>query len=295
MNTLNKTLVISTSANNTMGYKKIKSCGTLNPHKNADQNLMKYQSRILILLMMFTMATLEVQGQSTSKDDLIKEAGEKFEAGDEERALQLYEEVLEMDPEHFEALWNASIMHAREGYRKEDESDQEEWFQKAVDLAEKAVEYHPEKGHSHYALAVAKGRLSVLKGTRDRISVAHEIRDHLQKASEYEPEFAPIWHLWGVWHSDVANISSAERAAASLISEGIPDADNETAEEYLKKAIELDSEHILFRLDLARHYLEIGEAEKAKETLQKLLDLEPQTKDDPGKLNEAKELLEDLG
>lgn len=256
---------------------------------------MKYLFILLSLLLLLPLAHHEIYAQSSSKDDIIKEAEDKFNNAEEIEALQLYEEVLEMDPEHFEALWNASVLHAREGYRKEDESDQEEWFQKAVDLAEKAVEYHPEKGHSHYALAVAKGRLSVLKGTRDRISVAHEIRDHLQKASEYEPEFAPIWHLWGVWHSDVANISSAERAAASLISEGIPDGDNETAEEYLKKAIELDSEHILFRLDLARHYLEIGEDEKAKETLQKLLDLEPQTKDDPGKLDEAKELLEDLG
>lgn len=125
--------------------------------------------------------------------------------------------------------------------------------------------------------------------------MAHEIREHLEKAAEYEPDFAPVWHLWGVWHSDVANISSAERTAASLISEGIPEADNETAEEYLKKAIELDDEHILFRLDLARHYLEIGEDEKAKEVLEKLIELEPQTKDDPGKLDEANELLENLG
>ena len=250
---------------------------------------------LLLVLFMFTITAVEVYGQSSSEEELIKQAAEKFEDGDEERALELYEEVLEKDPEHYEALWNASVLQAREGYRKEDESEQEEWFQKAVEFAEKAVEHHPDKGHSHYALAVAKGRLSVLKGTRDRISMAHEIREHLEKAAEYEPDFAPVWHLWGVWHSDVANISSAERTAASLISEGIPDADNETAEKYLKKAIELDDEHILFRLDLARHYLEIGEDEKAKEVLEKLIELEPQTKDDPGKLDEAKKLLEDLG
>lgn len=256
---------------------------------------MKNQYGFLFLLMIFTIIAVEGYGQSASEDELIKEAGEKFENGDEKRALQLYEEVLEIDSEHYEALWNASILYAREGYRKEDESEQEEWFQKAVDLAEKAVEHHPDEGRSHYALAVAKGRLTVLMGTRDRISIAHEIRDHLRKASEYEPEFAPIWHLWGVWHSDVANISSAERAAASLISEGIPDADNETAEKYLKKAIELDNDHILFQLDLAHHYLEIGSDEKAKEVLEKLIELEPRTKDDPGKLDEAKKLLEDLG
>lgn len=70
---------------------------------------------LLLVLFMFTITAVEVYGQSSSEEELIKQAAEKFEEGDEERALELYEEVLEKDPEHYEALWNTSILHAREG------------------------------------------------------------------------------------------------------------------------------------------------------------------------------------
>lgn len=227
-------------------------------------------------------------------EELVEKASEKFDRGEEEESLELFLKVLEADSENYDALWNTSIIYARMGFRLDNESEMEEHFEIAKEYAEKAKEYHSNKGRSYYAYAVAIGRMTELMGTRDRIRAAHDIEENISKAAELEPDYAPIWHLYGVWHSDVANVSRAERMAARLVSGGLPDGSNEKAEEYLKKAIEMDEKSILFRMDLARHYIETGEIEKAEKVLEKILEMEAITKDDPEKLEEAKELLDNL-
>ncbi len=228
-------------------------------------------------------------------EDLLNRAEEKFENKDEQGALELYLQVLDKDSENYEALWNASLNYSRIGFRFDDEEDQERYFEKAIELAEKSLELYPEKGKPHYVKAVALGRMADLISTRDRISTAHDIRDYADKAIELDPNYAPAWHLLGVWHSEVANVGRAERTAARFISQGIPDgASNETAEEYLEKAIDLDPDNIITRLDLARHYLRAGEDEKAIPVLEEILDMEPIYKDDPEHLEEAEELLSNL-
>lgn len=248
---------------------------------------------IVLILISVTPYVLNAQSSDNIKEKLER-AEKKFQNGDEEKSLNLYLEVLDSEAENYKALWNSSLIYARMGFRMENESDQKEYFNKALEKAEKVMEYHDDKGHSYYVYAVAIGRMTDLMGSRDRVRAAHDIEKALEKAVELIPDYATVWHLYGVWHSDVANVSRAERVAARLISGGVPDASNEKAEKYLIKAIEMDEESILFKLDLARHYLEIGEDEKAKPVLEEIIEMEAKTKNDPNKLEEAKELLKEI-
>jgi tetratricopeptide (TPR) repeat protein len=229
-----------------------------------------------------------------SSADSLDRAGDLFRTGDEQQGLDLYLDILEDYPENMEALWNTAVIYARMGYRQSDEEDQKEYYDKALDAAEKALEYHPDSGYAHYAMAVAKGRMTEVLDTDDKIESSNEIRNHLQNATEKLPQFAPVWHLYGVWHSDVANVSGIGRAAAGLFGEGLPDASNEKAEMYLKRAISLRSDNILFRLDLAKHYLKNDREDEAREVLANLLSLEPRMKGDENLLQEAQEMLQDL-
>jgi len=154
---------------------------------------------------------------------VVEKASEKFDRGEEEESLELFLKVLEADSENYDALWNTSIIYARMGFRLDNESEMEEHFEIAKDYAEKAKEYYSDKGRSYYAYAVAVGRMTELMGTRDRIRAAHDIEENISKAVELIPEYAPVWHLYGVWHSDIANANRAERAAARLVSVGLPD------------------------------------------------------------------------
>lgn len=247
---------------------------------------------ILLFLNMHSSVLAQLSSLSSEEIELILEvASEKFDSGYEEESLELFLRVLEADSKNYDALWTISIIYSRIGYRLNSGSEMEEYFEKAKSYAEKAIEYHSDKGRSYYVYAVALARLTDMMSKRDRIRAAHEIKENVEKAIEIEPDYAPFWHLYGVWHSDVANVSRVDRMAARFISGGVPRASNEKAEEYLKKAIQMDEERILFRMDLAKHYTEVGENEKAVEVLEKIREMKARTKFDDGKFEEVEKLL----
>ncbi len=229
-----------------------------------------------------------------SVDELLQEATELKEAHDEKGALERYLQVLEAEPEHYDALWNASLLHSTIGFRFDVEDRQVEYYERAQELAEKATELYSDRGHPYYVMAVAKGRMADHVGVNRRIELGHIIGELAEKAVELMPDHAPSWHLYGVWQSEVANVSRAERVAARFISGGLPDGSNELAEEFLKKAKGLDGESIIIRLDLARHFMRSGQDDKAIPVLEELLELEPRLIDDPQFLQEAEEYLRDL-
>lgn len=234
------------------------------------------------------------QFRSDSVEELLIEAEYLKYKNDEQGSLNTYLKILELDSGNYEALWNASLLCSTIGYRLDDSAKQKEYFKMAVDHAEKAVIAHPDRGHPYYVMAVAKGRMTMVVGTRQRIVLSHEIEDNILKAIDLMPDYARSWHLYGVWQSEVANVSRGERIAARFISKGLPNGSNSKAEEYLFNSIAIDSNNILSRFDLARHYLRIKQKEKAIPVLKELLELKPQTQDDPDYLEEARELLDDL-
>ena len=215
---------------------------------------------------------------------------------EEKRALEGYLDVLKEDPEHYEALWNASQLYTVIGNRQEDETDQKKFYNKAKGLARKALDRYPDKGHPYFVMAMTKGRMSKLAGIRERIQLAHAMEEYIQHAVRLMPDHAASWHLYGIWQSEVANVSRAERIGARLISRGLPDGTNEKAEEFLEKAMELNSDSILIRLDLARHFIRSNQEDRAIPVLEQLLerDLPITWKDDPNHLETAQALLQDL-
>lgn len=258
-----------------------------------------YTTALLFSIIALSCGSLSaVSIDSTQNDNevekMLKLADEKHMSGDEMESLQIYGEVLERDANNLQALWNSAVLYAKMGYRKDDEEKKRECYEKAMKMAENAKKYHSDNGHSYYAYAVALGRMTTIMDTNDRIEASHEVKTNIQKAVEMMPEFAPAWHLFGVWHSDVANVSPVVKAATGLFSEGLPDASNEKAEEYLEKAVKMEPENILFNLDLAKHLLEVDKDQRAKEVLEKITGLEPKMKDDPSYKKEAKKLLSEL-
>ncbi|MDZ7754959.1 tetratricopeptide repeat protein [Rhodohalobacter sp.] len=252
---------------------------------------------IYLIVILFLMMSVNSLAQSESEiDSLQTKAEEKFNEGDEKESLDLYLEILKRDSTHYDALWNASLINSRLGYQLGDDKEKKqlEYYNEALDLADKAIEHHGDKGHSYYVKAVALGRWGELQDTETRIKTSHKIKENVEKAADMIPNYAPVWHLYGVFHSDVANISGAEKFAANLISKGVPDASNKKAEEYIKKAIEMMPESILFRLDLAKHYLKVDDEERAKKVLEEITGMDVTLPNEGQLKEEAAKILEDL-
>ncbi|MDR9419277.1 tetratricopeptide repeat protein [Gracilimonas sp.] len=233
---------------------------------------------------------------SPSIDSLTSKASVYFDEAREEKALKTYLSVLNQKPQNFEALWHTSLLYARIGFRMNSKKEMEDYYNESLSYAEKTLKLYPDRGYTHFVYAIAQGRLSDISGASKRIEKSHIIKKHAIKATELLPDYAPAWHLRGIWNSEVANISSAERFAAGVFSQGIPeDASNEKAEEYIKKAIELNPEQVIrFKLDLARHYNRSGQKEKAIEALKEVVQENPRNPIDEWNMERAKQLLKEL-
>lgn len=249
---------------------------------------------IAILLFLAVSASHSYGQSGESIQQLLDKAHNYFQNAEEEKSLDTYLDVLDKDPDNHEALWNASVIYTLIGYRSDDIATKQEYLDKALNLADKAVELYPDKGHSHYARAVALGRMTKFMSNRDRARTAHKIKESIEIAAELIPEEALVWHLYAVLHSDVANVSRMERFAARVIAGGIPDGSNEKAEEYFHKSLELNPHHVLTRMDLAKHYMETGQKEKARLVLKDVTEMKPLAKGDPRLIERAKTMLDGL-
>jgi len=250
---------------------------------------------ISLFIFAFLLALNPYSDPENDIEEMLKQASERIESADEDGAMSLYNEILEEKPDQMEALWNLSVLYAQRGFRTDNSSDQESDYESADKHADKCLEAHPEKAPCHFAKALVVGRIADISGTRDRIRKSGEVKEHADKAIELDPEFYRTYHLLGVWHSEVANLSRSERMAARTFFGGLPEgASNEESEKSFKKALEMNPESILIHLDFARHYQRTGEDEKAIELLEKIGDLEPKLIDDEKYKEEAQELLNEL-
>jgi tetratricopeptide (TPR) repeat protein len=261
---------------------------------------MSYLFYILSLLIV-TVSSLPPAGlaqTSGSSDSTISSqltiARDLHMSGEEQTSLNIYNDVLSKDPDNINALWNAAVLHAKIGHRQSSKRYMSRHYKIAQYLSERAVRNHPESGYAYYAMAVSTARMTELMGPGGKLDASRKVKENIEKASELIPDFAPVWHLYGVWHSDVANMSGVARKVAGLFSGGIPDASNDKAEEYLKKATLMDEDNILFHIDFAKHYLKVDRRSDARDLLLEILNMEPHMKDDPGYIEEAEQLLNDI-
>ncbi len=244
-----------------------------------------------VIIMLFFAGSASAQMMT---GDLSK-ANELFDQGKEEKALDKYLDVLDISPTNYEALCQASLLYARIGNRQDEYEKKKEYFNKAKDYAKKALNVDSTDAESNYVMSVAMGRMALIVGARERVKASKDIRKYAQRALDYEPEHAGAWYVMGRWHYKVANLNFAERSAANLLFGGAPEgASNQKAIECFEKAVQYRPDYMLYPFELAETHRKLGNSDKAKKYYKKVVEMEPETPDDPGMKKEARDHLEDL-
>ncbi len=233
--------------------------------------------------------------QSSDAPLLVKQGKDLLAQTKEEDALEKFKGALKSDPNNYEAAWHASLMCSRIGNRQADENKKKEYFVVAKQYAVKSLKLNPADAESNFVMAVAMGRMALISGSKDKVAASRDIKNYADLAIKYNPNHAGAWHVLGKWNYEVANLNFAERAVANSLFGGLPEgADVKTAIDCYNKAISLDSENVLFYLDLAKAYQNIELDPKANETLKKALTLKPKVKDDNNYLLQCKKMLDDI-
>lgn len=258
---------------------------------NAKYVIMARKS-FLFVLGLFVIPFLTIAQSSQSA--LEQKADSLYDRFEETQALDLYNEILETHPDNYKALWRASFLYSRIGNRQSDKDRQKSYFNKAIDLAQRALEVDSTDSQSNFVMAVAMGRKALISGAKERVAASRDIKRYAERAIKFDSTNAGAWHVLGRWNLKVANLSWIERVAANTLFGGIPKASNKKAEQYIKKAIALNNKYILYHHDLARVYKEMGEDKKAISACQTALNIPNLTPDDPQLKKECRELINDL-
>ncbi len=138
-----------------------------------------------------------------ASDELIREANQLLVEYKDAEALHKFEEVLVVDPAHYEALQKISLLHSRIGLRYLDESRKSEHFVLAKTFAEKALKVNQAGAEANYVMALAISNLSFVSSPKTRILYLKEIKSYLDQALAINSNYADAWQLLGRWHYKV--------------------------------------------------------------------------------------------
>ena len=191
-----------------------------------------------------------------SAEDEIRLGVAAREARTPQVALEHFRAALALDSASYEARWRAAEALMDMGKQTPDSvksADRDSIYADAERYARRAVELSPDSADGHYALAAAIGRASLTKSKKERVRRAGEVRAEALRALDIDPSHHKADHVLGRWNAEIMRLSGFQRFFAKTFLGGkiFNAASWDSAEVYMKKAVELSPNTIYDRLELA--------------------------------------------
>ncbi len=245
----------------------------------------------VVLTIMFACQVSLAQNNSTV-NELLQKADSLKKGFHEKEALKTYLQVLDKDSTNYKAVWNASYYYSRVGNRFADKSQKEDYFQKAKELAKRALRLRTDDAYSNFVMSVAMGRIALIASAKNRVAASNDIKHYVDKAISEDSSLAEAWYVLGRWNYKVDNLNFAERLAANVLFGGLPKgASTQKAIQCYEKAISLNPNIIMYYYSLAEAYHTTHQDHKSIETINELLKLPNKSPDDPGYKKGAEKLM----
>lgn len=233
------------------------------------------------LLSAQSVETLIAEGDSLHKHQKPDAALAKFQAADK------------LQPNNADILWRIS----REYYDKGNISPkdaQADLYLNAEKYAREAAEIAPDNAKAHLWIAIAVGKVALLKGGKEKVELSREVKEQAMKSITLDPNDDTAYHVLARWHYEVATLSWFLKTAAKVVYGGLPDASLDSSIKYFKKAIEIAPNTINHHLQLAKAYIANDQDDLARKQLEIVEKLPVDDVEDPAHKEEAKKLLADL-
>lgn len=250
---------------------------------------------VLLILGFTTVVRGQVDSPAAARGDSLLAA---FRTG---AAVEAYRQGLSARPDDPDLLWKTARALMQWSLETPGEENDEERLEEAVRLARRAVEAGPEVARAHTILAASVGLYGQLLGRKYRliranevVDMAHEVHREALRAIELDPyDFGP-YVILGIFHRELAMVHPIVKAIARAFLGSYPDVSVERSREYLQRATALAPGDVTARLELARTYIAMDQAEAARRELEIVVRRPPADAMDRVELNEARELLEEI-
>ena len=219
---------------------------------------------ILPLLTVLVMASA-ARAQATNTllqqgDDLYAQRGDLAKA---KEALSKYQAALAAGEDAYGVNWRLARVEYWIGDHTADKTVKKQIFQQGIDHAKKAIELGPNKVEGHFWLGVCYGVYGEAKGILKSLALVKPIKEAMRRVLEIDPAY---------------DKGGADRVLGRVYHEvpGIAGGSEKKSLEHLLKAVEYGPRVGLNLLYLADTYISLDQIEKARETLEYILTMEPE-------------------
>lgn len=162
-------------------------------------------------------------------------------------------------------------------------------YQKAYNYADEAVKSDPKNSMAYTYRAVANGKIALFKGVFSVSGIVNSVRQDCEKAISLDPNNAIAYYVLGRTHAKLAEKPKMFRWPLGLAWGNIDD-----AIKFYNKAVSIDPNFVMFRLDLARAYISQDLYQQARQQLQAIPQLPKRDEDDDQMKAEAAKLLQEI-
>jgi tetratricopeptide (TPR) repeat protein len=221
--------------------------------------------RLILPLLTILVLAVTVRAQETKTlvpqgDELYDQRGDLAKA---KQALAKYQEALAAGEDAYSTSWRLARVHYWIGDHTDDKAAKKRIFQQGIDHARKAIELAPEKVEGHFWLGVCYGVYGEAKGVLKSLALVKPIKEEMRRVLEIEPAY---------------DRGGADRVLGRVFHEvpGFAGGSEKKSLEHLLKAVEYGPRVGLNLLYLADTYISLGQIEKARETLEYILTMEPE-------------------
>ncbi|WP_446012177.1 tetratricopeptide repeat protein [Candidatus Electrothrix sp.] len=231
----------------------------------AFERIMRISTQYLLgcLFLLITFSALPVFAQTA--DTHIKQGDIFYRQFDNVSALASYKRALEMQPGDFECL--SKVVRAYNDIGEDLSSEEsEQYYEQAVQYAERLQQMFPDRAKSYYQLAVSYGNLALLRGSKEKVKLSSSVEKNIRRALAMNPDYADAYAVLGIYYKEVASLNGFLKTFARLFFGDLPEGTYDDALKAFRKAIKLKTTRPVYTYFLiGRTYEEMDEPEKAKQ------------------------------
>ena len=213
---------------------------------------------------------------------------------DPDAALRAYRQAVRLDPNNAEALWRLSKVVVGMAAVETDEQRSRVLAERALNYAKRSAASDPANAMAQVALAISNGQLAILAPATEKLELSKKIKDHAFRAMQLDPSNHVAMMVLGIWNREVAALSWVIKLTMKVVYGGVPEASMEESKRLLAKAVSIQPDEIMSRLELAKTLIELDEESVAIAHLRRVLTLPQRHVGDSVRLDEARKLLREL-
>jgi hypothetical protein len=202
----------------------------------------------------------------------VADADELYFAGQPVEAYELLIAHLKRSPTDYEALWRAARAAVVVGFVKVGITAQNEWFDPAILLGDRAVAERPDGLDGLYWRGAAEGRRALNAGNDYASRLVQRAYDDAHAILAVDSLHGGAHNLLGRINYEIMDLSRIERFLARMLvrNRALRESSWDLAELHLRRAVELWPDNVLFQLDLGQLYRRRDREDEARAVLERV-------------------------